>query len=331
MSTKPRHFHALLKSALVLLMAGLAWMPLRAPAKNDVSPTRPIQFVVLFPAGSSADITARVLAEGMGRHLKTNIVVVNRPGGGGAVGYKYAAGQPADGYTMVWNSNSISTTHHTGMMSINYQAFDPVARVTNETPVLAVRGNAPWKTFADFVADARRNPGKITVGNSGTGSHTHFSSIGLVSAAGVKVLDVPFAGAQVVPALLGGQVDAALQLPGALASLVNAGTVRLLVALSGQRDPSLPNVPTARETGINMVAELWRGVVVPRGTPKKIVAALEDAVRKTVESPEFVKACARLYVSPAFQSGADFGKVIAEEDVAIGRMIATLGLKKPAK
>ncbi|MBX9812823.1 MAG: tripartite tricarboxylate transporter substrate binding protein [Burkholderiales bacterium] len=331
MSRKFRYFHALLRSALFVLTASLVLMPLRALAENGAFPMRPMQLVVLFPAGSSADVTARVLAEGMSKRLKTNIIVVNRPGGGGAIGYKYAANQPADGYTMVWNSNSISTTYHTGMLSISYKAFDPVARVTNETPVLAVRQNAPWKTFADFVADARKNPGKITVGNSGIGSHTHISSVGLFSAAGVKVLDVPFPGAQIVPTLLGGEIDAVIQLPGALAGLVNAGTMRLLVALSNQRDPSFPSVPTAREVGINMSAELWRGVVVPRGTPKKIVATLEDAVRKTVESPEFAKACQRLYVSPAFQPGADFGKIIAEEDVTIGRMIAALGLEKPVK
>src|SRR5688572_23862629 len=111
--------------AAAALLAG----PRAALAQEAFPGSKPIEFVVLFPAGSSADVTARVLAEGMGKHLGTQIVVVNRPGGGGAVGYRYAAAQAADGHHLVWNSNSISTTFHTGMLSFDYKAFAPVARV----------------------------------------------------------------------------------------------------------------------------------------------------------------------------------------------------------
>lgn len=292
---------------------------------------KPIEFVVLFPAGSSADVTARVLAEGMGKQLGTNIVVVNRPGGGGAVGYKYAAAQAADGYHLVWNSNSISTTFHTGTLPFDYTAFAPVARVQVETPLLFVRSEAPWKNLRDVVQHAKAQPGKMTVGNSGTGSHTHFSSVWLFKAAGAQVTDVPFNAAQVVPSLLGGHVDGVVQLPGALAGHVKSGTVRALVALSAARDPAFPDVPTAREQGVNAAAELWRGVAVPRGTPPRVVARLEDAIRRTVASPEFTGAAAKLLVTPAFAPAAEFGKLIGQEDVEIARSIAALGLKPAAK
>ena len=305
-----------------LLFAGTA------PAQDAFPGRKPIEFVVLFPAGTSADVTARVLAEGMGKQLGTQIVVVNRPGGGGAVGYKYAAGQAADGYHLVWNSNSISTTYHTGTLAFDYKAFAPVARVQVETPLLFVRGEAPWKTLRDFVQQAKASPGKLTVGNSGTGSHTHFSSVWLFSAAGAQVVDVPFGAAQVVPSLLGGHVDAVVQLPGALAGAVKAGTVRALVALSATRDRAFPEVPTAREQGVNAAADLWRGVAVPRGTPAKVVARLEDAIRRTVASPEFASAADKLLVVPAFLPGAEFGKLIAQEDAEIARSIAALGLKQ---
>jgi putative tricarboxylic transport membrane protein len=298
---------------------------------QDFPGKKPIEFVVLFPAGTSADVTARVLAEGMGKQLGTQIVVVNRPGGGGAVGYKYAAGQAADGYHLVWNSNSISTTYHTGTLAFDYKAFAPVARVQVETPLLFVRGEAPWKNLRDLVQQAKANPGKLTIGNSGTGSHTHFSSVWLFSAAGAQVTDVPFGAAQVVPSLLGGHVDAVVQLPGALAGAVKAGTVRALAALSATRDRAFPDVPTAREQGVNAAAELWRGVAVPRGTPPKVVARLEDAIRRTVASPEFVSAADKLLVTPAFAPAAEFGKLIAQEDVEIARSIAALGLKPAAK
>jgi tripartite-type tricarboxylate transporter receptor subunit TctC len=258
------------------------------------------------------------------------VLVVNRPGGGGAIGYKYTAAQNADGHHVVWNSNSISTTYHSGTLAIDYKAFAPVAQVQVETPLLAVKADAPWKDLREIIAFARANPGKLTVGNSGAGSHTHFSSIALFKAAGAEVTDVPFGAAQVVPSLLGGHVNAVLQLPGALAPLVRSGAVRVLALLSTRRDPIFPDVPTAAEQGVNVSAELWRGIAVPAGTPRAVIARLEDAVRRTVASAEFTQAAERLLVAPAFLPAAEFGRVIAREDAEIARTMQALGLKKSA-
>jgi tripartite-type tricarboxylate transporter receptor subunit TctC len=315
---------------LLAILTGLGVVP-AAHAQATYPAARPIEFVVLFPAGTSADVTARVLAEGMGRQLGTQIVVVNRPGGGGAVGYKYAVQQAPDGHHLVWSSNAISTTYHTGTLPFDYKSFLPVARVQIETPLLFVRSEAPWRTLRDMLQQAKAKPGTLTVGNSGFGSHTHLSSVWLFKAAGYQVVDVPFNAAQVVPSLLGGHVDAVVQLPGALAGLLKAGTVRALVAMSGARDPFFPDVPTARDQGMDISAELWRGVVVPKGTPPQIIARLEDAVRKTVASPEFTRATEKLLVTPAFLPAADFGKAIAQEDAEIGRTVKALGIRQDSK
>jgi tripartite-type tricarboxylate transporter receptor subunit TctC len=312
------------------ILAGFAVLP-PAPAQDTFPGARPIQFVVLFPAGTSADVTARVLAEGMGRQLGTQIVVVNRPGGGGAVGFKYAVQQAPDGHHMVWSSNAISTTYHTGMLPFDYKSFLPVARVQIETPLLFVRSEAPWKTLRDILQQAKAKPGTLTIGNSGFGSHTHLSSVWLFKAAGFQVVDVPFNAAQVVPSLLGGHVDAVVQLPGALAGHLKAGTVRALVAMSGARDPFFPDVPTAREQGMDISAELWRGVVVPKGTPPRVVARLEDAVRKTVANPDFARTTGKLLVAPAFLPAAEFGKAIAREDAEIARTVKALGIRQDSK
>jgi tripartite-type tricarboxylate transporter receptor subunit TctC len=304
--------------------------PFTAYAQEEFPGGKPIEMTVLFPAGSSADVTARVLAEGMSRQLNTNVLVVNRPGAGGAIGYKYVAAQSASGHHLVWNSNSISTTYHTGMMQIDYRAFDPVARVLVETPLLVVKTDAPWKDLREFAAYAKSNPGKISVGNSGAGSHTHFSAVMLFRAAGVEVIDVPFGAAQVVPSLLGGHVNAAMQLPGALASHVRGGSLRVLAALSGRRDPAFADVPTAVEQGVNVIADAWRGIAVPKGTPKVTIAKLEDAIRKTIASAEFAKASASLSVAPAFLPAADFGGLIAKEDAELAQIMQLLGLKKSA-
>jgi tripartite-type tricarboxylate transporter receptor subunit TctC len=287
-----------------------------------------IEITVLFPAGSSADITARVLAEGMGRQLGVNVLVVNRPGAGGAVGYKYVAGQKADGYSLVWNSNSISTTFHSGQLAFDYKAFDAVARVLVESPLLAVRGDSKWKTLGEFIADAKARPGKISVANSGTGSHTHISSVALFKAAAVEVSDIPYGAGQVVPNLLGSHVDATVQLPGALASHIKSGAVRALAALIPRRDPALPEVPTAREQGVDVSLEAWRGIAVPKGTPVGVIAVLEYAIRRTVESPEFVRGSEKYAVRPAFLPAAEFGELIAAEDADLARLMQLIGLKK---
>ena len=288
-----------------------------------------IEITVLFPAGSSADVTARLLAQGMAKQLDANVVVVNRPGAGGAIGYKYVAGQKPDGYTMVWNSNSISTTFHSGQLAFDYRAFDPVARVLVESPLLAVRNDAKWKTLNDFIAEAKSRPGQMTVANSGSGSHTHITAVAMAKAAGITVIDVPYAAAQVVPSLLGGHVDAMVQLPAALAAQVKAGTMRLLAVLTTARDPALPDVPTAREQGVDVALDAWRGIAVPKGTPKSVITMIEAAIRKTVDSAEFAQGSETLGVRPAFIPGAEFGELIAKEDLELARLMQLIGLKKP--
>jgi tripartite-type tricarboxylate transporter receptor subunit TctC len=288
----------------------------------------PVEITVLFPAGSSADVTARVLAEGMSRHLGQKVLVVNRPGAGGAIGYKYVQGQKPDGYSLVWNSNSISTTYHSGQLQFDYRAFDAVARVLSESVVLAVKSDASWKTLNDLVAEAKAKPKAISVGHSGVGSHTHISLAALFRATGVDVNEVPFGAAQVVPSLLGGHVAAIVQFPGALAGPVKQKQVRLLAALTQSRDPAWPDVPTAREQGFDVALDAWRGIAVPKGTPQNVIGALEESIRKTVQSPEFEKASANLGVRPAFLPAAEFSDLISKEDASLSRLMQLIGLKK---
>jgi len=312
---------------IVLLL--LALIPLSVAAQEPTFPNRaPLEITVLFPAGSSADVTARMLADGMSRHLNQRVLVVNRPGAGGAIGYKYVASQKPDGYSLVWNSNSISTTYHSGQLAFDYQTFDAVARVLVESVVLAVRSDARWRTLQDFVSDGKARPKALNVGHSGIGSHTHISLAALTSKAGIEVNEVPYGAAQVVPNLVGGHVDAVVQLPAALAAPVKQGQVRLIAALIPNRDPALPEVATAREQGVDVSLEAWRGIAVPRGTPRAVITQLETAIRNTVTSAEFVKASQNMGVRPAFMPADEFSALIAKEDAELARLMQGIGLKK---
>jgi len=194
--------------------------------------------------------------------------------------------------------------------------------------VVAVRSESKWKTLKDLIADARSRPDAITVANSGVGSHTHVSAVALFKAAKAEVTDVPYAAAQIVPNLMGGHVDVVVQFPAALAGHVAAGRVRLLAALSSQRDPVFADVPTARELGIDVSQEAWRGIAVPKGTPQAVIAVLEKAIRETVQSTEFAAATEKLYVRPGFLPAKEFGEMIAREDVETARIMQLVGLKK---
>jgi tripartite-type tricarboxylate transporter receptor subunit TctC len=312
---------------ILLALWGLLALP--AYSQEPPFPQRgPLEITVLFPAGSSADITARMLADGMTRFLAQRVLVVNRPGAGGAIGYKYVGAQKPDGYSLVWNSNSISTTFHSGQLPFDYRAFDAVARVLSESVLVAVRTDAPWRTLNDVVAEAKGKPKSISVGHSGIGSHTHISLAALVRAAGVDVNEVPFAAAQVVPSLLGGHVNAVVQFPGAIASPAKQGQVRLLAALTRERDPAWPDVPTARELGLDVALDAWRGIAVPRGTPRQVIGQLESAIRMAVSSSEFQRQSETLGVRPAFMPAEEFSALVAKEDAQLARLMQEIGLKK---
>src|SRR3954462_9542465 len=139
-------------------MRWLLLLLVSAAQAQDFPQRAPIEITVLFPAGSSADVTARMLADGMSRQLNQRVLVVNRPGAGGAIGYKHVASQKPDGYALVWNSNSISTTHHSGQLAFDYQAFDAVARALVESPVVAVRADARWRTLGELLEEAKAKP-----------------------------------------------------------------------------------------------------------------------------------------------------------------------------
>src|ERR1700732_4645853 len=255
------------KVTAFLLAAGA----LPATARADQYPGgRPIEMTVMVGAGSAADVTARYLADGMAKLLGVPVPVMNRTGGGGAIGYSHVSRQKPDGHSIIWNSNSISSTYHSGVLPFDYRAFDAVARVSVETPVIAVRADAPWKSLNELIDHAKSNPGKVRIGNSGTGSHTHFSASALFATAGAQVIDVPFGEGQAVVNLLGSSIEGVVQLPAALVSHVKSGDLRVLALLGSKRDQIFPDVPTANELGYAVTLDMWRGIAVPKGVSRPI-------------------------------------------------------------
>ena len=291
-------------------------------------PEKPVEMTVLF--GGTANTIAQLLSELMSEELDQPVVPVARNGGGGAVGYSHMQSALPDGYSIVWNSNSISTTYHTGRIPFDYTAFTPIARVSVEIPALAVNSSTGWASLADLVAAANADDGKLKVGISGKGSFTHLTSAALFDAMGIgdKVAYISYGDGKAPIELLAGRIDAAIQWPGQFASYAESGDLTVLAVTGDERAGVLPDVPTAQEQGIDVNISMWRGLAAPAGTSTEVVTVLEAAARNAVESERFTEAAANIGFSKAYLNAADFGELIASDDVFYGNLLNQLGMAK---
>ena len=285
---------AALACAIVCAAAALP-----AAAQSDY-PSKPIAMIVPFPPGGVADITARPLAEAMGRHLRQPVVVENKAGAGGGVGMQYVAKAKADGYTVLLALSSISIIPEADKVLGRDPMFQlnqlvPIARFTADPTVLAVRADGPYKSVAELLDAARKAPGAIPYGSSGNYGTIHVPMEMLTGATGTKMLHVPFTGAgPAVVALLGAQVEALSTGPSSVIGHVKGGKIRVLATWGDSRHPAFPDVPTLKELGYDAQFSQWTGLFVPAGTPDAIVLKLREAARLAANDSAFQASLARL-------------------------------------
>jgi tripartite-type tricarboxylate transporter receptor subunit TctC len=297
-----------------------------APARAEF-PEKPVEMTVLF--GGSAQTVGQLLADLMAKQLGKPVVAVSRPGGGGAVGYAYVQKSPADGYNIVWNSNSISTTTHRGNLPFKYDAFVPIARIGMEVPVLAVRADSGWKSLKDMAAAGKKSGKKLKVAVAGLGSFTHLTTAALFNRLGVDVIYVPGGQGREMAELLAGRVDGAMRFPSEVAQHVKAGTVVALCTTGKEKVDVGLAVPTCDEAGAKgLDLTMWRGLAAPAGTPPAVIAKLQAAAKAAAESPEFKKAAGNVGFIPAFLPAKEFGVIIASDDKEIGKLMKDTGLTK---
>jgi tripartite-type tricarboxylate transporter receptor subunit TctC len=314
-----------------LVVSSLAMLAVSPAHAQDAYPSKPIALVVPFPPGGVADIVARPAADAMSRVLNAPIVIENKPGAGGGIGMGYVAKSKPDGYTLLLALSSISILPEADRITGRAPMFQldqlvPIARLTADPTVLAVRADSPWKTLQDFVADARKRPGGITYGSSGNYGTMHVPMEMFASSAGVKLLHVPYTGAgPAVIGLLGGNIDAVASGPSTVIQHVKAGKLRVLASWGDKRLASLPDVPTLTESGYDAVFFQWSGLFAPAGTPEAVIVRLREAARAAAIDPRFMAALATVETPIQYMDAPELQRFWDADAKKLGDVVRRVG------
>jgi len=310
---------------------GIALCIAAAALAQDVYPSKPITLVVPFPPGGVADIVARPYAEALARTLDTPVIIDNKAGAGGGIGMGYVAKAKPDGYTLLLALSSIaiipasdSVTGRAPMYQLDQLV--PLARLTADPTVLAVRADAPWKTLPEFVADAKKRPGGIAYGSSGNYGTMHIPMEMFAASAGIKLLHVPYTGAgPAVIGLLAGNIDAVASGPSTVIQHVKAGKLRVLASWGDKRLASLPEVPTFVEQGYDAVFFQWSGLFAPAGTPPPILARLAAAAKVAAADPRFVGTLATVDTPVQYMDEAELARFLDADARKLGNVVRSIG------
>jgi tripartite-type tricarboxylate transporter receptor subunit TctC len=294
------------------ILAALALLA-AATAQAQDYPTKPITMIVAFPPGGVAELVGRPLAASMEKTLGQPVLIVNRPGAGGAIGTTAAAKAAPDGYTILMTLSSISIFPVSDPLEgkpAPYQISDfmPIALVTADPTVLVVRADSPYKTIQDFIAAAKANPGKINYSSSGVYGTLHVAMEMFAGAAGIQLFHIPYqGGGPAVTALLGGQVQALASGPAAAVGQIKGGKMRALAGWGAKRLELMPELPTFKELGYKDVEfYIWSGVVAPAAVPANVQHKLRAAVRAAVADPQFVAAMNKVSTPISYLDAPEF-------------------------
>ena len=318
----------LLQSAAALTAPSLVTLGF---AQAQGFPSRPIKLSVAFPAGGPTDVTMRSLADNASKILGQPVIVENKPGAGGTLPAQQLQTSQPDGYTLAQIPLGVFRLGYT--TKINWDPVKDIAYVINVTGYafgIVVPVNSPFKTWADFVAYAKANPGRLTYGSTGTLTSPHLTTELIAQKAGIELQHVPYKGsADLMLAVVSGQLMAAADSTG-FAPQVQAGKLRVLNTWGEKRLDKFPDAPTLKELGYDIVQNSPFGIGAPKGTPPEVVRRLHDAFKKAMEEPSYVAALGRYDMVPMYMSTEAYARFAQETFGREKAMVDKLGLGKPS-
>lgn len=303
---------------LFVIFGLIAAMPVHAAE----FPTKEVQIIIPWAAGGATDLIFRALAATTGKYFGKAVVVINRPGGGGAVGFTEAMQAKPDGYTLVTAVTPLTILPHQVSTAFTYKSFDSIINVVDDPSMFLVRSDAPWKSLKEFLDFAKKNPDMITVGNSGAGGGVHLVALAFERAAGVKFNHIPFSGGgPSVTAILGGHINSVSVSPPEGISHVQAGKLKIVALFAEKRLEMFPDVPTVKEQGIDFAMGMWRGLAAPKGTPPDVIKKLHDAFKQGMDDPVLKKNAKDMAVNLRYLSPEAFGRLMASDHEFYGKLV----------
>jgi tripartite-type tricarboxylate transporter receptor subunit TctC len=318
---------SLVVAAMSLVMALAAIVP---PTWAQSYPTRPIQFVIPFATGGPTDTAIRVIQPQLAANLGAPVILVNKPGGGGAVGMDGVAKAKADGYTLAATVRSTLTILPATQPDVTYKISDfaVIGSYALDSGVILVKAGAPWKTLEEFVDYARKNPGKVTYGSAGLGTNSYFNMELLQQAYGITLSHVPFNGSGPVKnALLGGHVPIGAAALSAVLSVVRSGDLVALATSANKRLSVIATTPTMTEKGQpDASLSTWMELYAPAKTPKPVIDRLSAAVEKTMKDPDVIAAIEKAGLSVEYHDPAAALALVERENEVVVRLAKKLNL-----
>ena len=307
---------------LALIASMLALAP--AGAQAQAFPAKPVRLILPFPPGGPTDLQGRTIAQKLSEQVGQQVVAENRPGAGGNVGLEVAAKSPPDGYTLVLTSSVIASAPAL-YAKLNYKQSDlaPISLVSEIRNILLVHPSVPAKNVRELVALARKNPGKLNYGSGGVGTTTHITPELMMSITKTRMTHVPYKGSGLaLIGLAGGHIDVLVMAAPAAAEQVKAGKVRGLMIYSTERFPPLPDVPSAKDEGVqDYIVSLWYGILAPAGTPANLVSRWNAEIVKAILSADLKKRFADAGVEPLTSTPEGFAKFIALETPRYAKIV----------
>ena len=312
-----------------LLAAVLALLPALAAAQ--AWPTKPVKIVVPFAAGGATDVVARLLAQKLQDVWGQPVVVEDRAGAGGNIGADAVAKSAPDGYTLLMTSGSIVTANPYMYRDMPFDAARDLVAITNVATgpqVIAVSPTVPAKDLAEFIAYVKANPGRVNFGSAGVGTQTHLAAENFAYTAGLEMTHVPYKGeSAALNDLMGSQIQLVTPNLGAAVGFIRQGKIRALAVTSRERNPALPDVPSASEALPGFENSGWFGLMAPTGTPQEVIDKVQRDSATILRSDEFKAKLAQQGMLPVGNSPADFAAAIRDESARWARIIKDRHLK----